>query len=669
VSEAVVPSTPEPLAPPSRVHRAARWVPVLRWLPQYDRSRLARDLLAGTVVAALAVPQALGYAGIAGVPVQVGLYSLPLALIAYAVLGSSPHLVVGPVSTVAVLSGSLVAGMSHGDPARAVALTSALAISAGIAMLIGGLARVGWVVEFLSRPLVTGFIFGLVLLIVLGEIPSLLGMPAESGDVVRRAVSILTHLTDLTPLTAAVGITALVVLFAGARFVPRVPWSLVVLVVATSVSAYVDLAAHGVATVGDVPRGLPPFGVPAIGISDLEPVLVGGVALALVGLAEGLAAGRLFAARYGYELDADQEFLATGAANVASGFSGGMGVAGSLSKTAASIRAGATSQIVGVMAAGLVVVVIVVLAPALSALPRTVLSAIVIQAVWGLLDLDAIRRYLHVRRNDFVAAVAAAIGVLLLGPLYGLLFALGLAVLGLVYRSSRVHVDVMGKVPGEKAAWGNRRRHPERRAVDGILVLRLDVPLFWANAHQAVQEVLHELDDAPATQIVILDLEATSQLDTTAVDAMTGLLVRLRGRGVDLYLVRVFYQARRVLARAGFTARLGPDHMWHSISAAVRAAKDAVEAGGGVIDLPDDALATDDAGEERIATGVRDREDDRARERRRERAADHVLEVALDSEVDDEREVEHDHDVEPVVTRVDEPERAAAKRRKRRRTD
>jgi len=639
VSEAVVPSTPEPLAPPSRVHRAARWVPVLRWLPQYDRSRLARDLLAGTVVAALAVPQALGYAGIAGVPVQVGLYSLPLALIAYAVLGSSPHLVVGPVSTVAVLSGSLVAGMSHGDPARAVALTSALAISAGIAMLIGGLARVGWVVEFLSRPLVTGFIFGLVLL------------------------------TDLTPLTAAVGITALVVLFAGARFVPRVPWSLVVLVVATSVSAYVDLAAHGVATVGDVPRGLPPFGVPAIGISDLEPVLVGGVALALVGLAEGLAAGRLFAARYGYELDADQEFLATGAANVASGFSGGMGVAGSLSKTAASIRAGATSQIVGVMAALLVVVVIVVLAPALSALPRTVLSAIVIQAVWGLLDLDAIRRYLHVRRNDFVAAVAAAIGVLLLGPLYGLLFALGLAVLGLVYRSSRVHVDVMGKVPGEKAAWGNRRRHPERRAVDGILVLRLDVPLFWANAHQAVQEVLHELDDAPATQIVILDLEATSQLDTTAVDAMTGLLVRLRGRGVDLYLVRVFYQARRVLARAGFTARLGPDHMWHSISAAVRAAKDAVEAGGGVIDLPDDALATDDAGEERIATGVRDREDDRARERRRERAADHVLEVALDSEVDDEREVEHDHDVEPVVTRVDEPERAAAKRRKRRRTD
>lgn len=639
MSEAAPPADHSGPAAPSRL---TRWLPAAGWVRHYDRTRLPHDLLAGAVVAALAVPQALGYAGIAGVPVQMGLYALPLALLAYALLGSSPHLVVGPVSTVAVLSGSLVADMAHGDPARAASLSSALAISAGVAMLIGGLARVGWAVEFLSRPLVTGFVFGLVLLIVLGEIPSLLGMPTENGDVVRRALAILTHLTDLTPLTAAIGLGTLAVLFLGARLLPRVPWSLLALVVATATSAYLDLAAQGVATVGTVPRGLPPFGLPHLGLGDLEPVAVGGVALALVGLAEGLSAARLFAARYGYELDADQEFVATGGANVAAGLSGGIGVAGSLSKTAAAIRAGSTSQITGVMASLLVVVVLVFLAPALSALPRTVLSAIVIQAVWGLLDLDSIRRYAHVRRNDFVAAVSAAIGVLLLGPLYGLLFALGLAVLGLVYRSSRVHVDVMGKVPDEKAAWGSLTRHPERKPVAGIRVLRLDVPLFWANAHQAVQEVLHEVDAAPGTRIVILDLEATSQLDTTAVDALMGLLVRLRGRGVDLYLVRVFYQARGVLLRAGFTSRLGSDHMWHSISAAVRAAKDAVEAGGGQIDLPDEQMATDESGEERIATGLRDRDDDRKRTRRREREARHAQEVQRDIAADLERDADPD---------------------------
>ena len=580
--------------------RLRRWVPVTRWLPRYDRRRLTGDLLAGAVVAALAIPQSLGYAGIAGVPVQVGLYSLPLALIAYAVLGSSPHLVVGPVSTVSVLSGSLVAGMAHGDTARAVALTSALALAAGLGMAIGGLLRVGWVVEVLSRPIVTGFVFGLVLLIVLGEIPNLLGMPSESGDVVSRVWSIVTHLMRITPLTAAIGVTSLVVLFVGARFAPRIPWGLLVLVSGIVISASQDFAARGVATVGAVPQGMPPFGLPHIGLGDLEPVLVGGLALALVGLAEGLSAARLFATRYGYELDTDQEFLATGASNFASGLSGGMGVAGSLTKTAAAIRGGGTSQITGAFAAVLVGVVLLALAPLLSSLPRTVLSAIVIQAVWGLMDLHAMRRYAYVRRNDFVAALGSALGVLILGPLYGLLFALGVAVIGLVYRSSRTHVDVIGKVPGEKAAWGSVTRHPERQTVPGILVLRLDVPLFWANAHEAVAQIMACVEEAPDTQIVLLDLEATSQFDTTSADVLLAMLVRLRDRDIDLYLVRVFYLARGVLSRAGFFDRLGPDHMWHSISAAVRAAKNAIEAGGGHIDLPAGHAVEYDETEERM---------------------------------------------------------------------
>jgi sulfate permease, SulP family len=591
-----------------------RWVPLLWWLPRYRPADLLRDVLAGAVVAALAVPQSLGYAGIAGVPVQVGLYAIPLALVAYALLGSSPHLVVGPVSTVSVLSGSLVAGMAGGDPAYAVALTSALAIGAGIGMLVAGLARIGWAVEFLSRPIVTGFVFGLVLLIVLGEIPSLLGMPPVKGDVLSRAWSIVTNLTEVDATTALVGLSALAVLFVGARVLPRVPWGLVVLVVAIIVSSWFGLADQGVAVVGDVPEGMPPFGLPDIPLADIPPVLVGGLALGLVGLAEGLSAGRLFAARLGYNVDADQELIATGAANVAAGLSGGLGVAGSLSKTAAAVRTGGLSQLTGLTAAALVAVVLLALANLLSALPRAVLSAIVIQAVWGLMDVDALRRYARVRRNDFVGAIVAMLGVLLLGPLYGLLFAVGQALLGLVYRSSRAHIDVMGKVPGEKAAWGSLARHPERRTVDGILVLRLDVPLFWANSQQVSEEVLAVVSAHPEARVVLLDLEATSQLDTTSVDSLDLVLSRLRERGVDLYLVRVFRSAREVLRRAGFTERLGPDRMWHSISAAVRAAREQLAAAG-VEQVPltnGDALEDYAPGDERIAVDQPDPFDDLA---------------------------------------------------------
>ena len=402
------------MAPPPTGVR--RWLPIAAWLPHYRGRDLLHDALAGTVVAALAVPESLGYAGIAGVPVQVGLYAIPLALVAYALLGSSPHLVVGPVSTVSVLTGSLVAGLAAGDPSRAVALTSALAIGAGIGLLVAGLARIGWAVEFISRPIVTGFVFGLVLLIVLGEIPSLLGMPPVRGDVLSRAWSILTHVGSIDATTAVVGLISLAVLFVGATLLPRVPWALLVLILGVAVSSWLDLAAHGVAVVGAVPQGMPPFGLPDIAREDIPPVVVGGLALALVGLAEGLSAARLFAVRLGYSVDADQELLATGAANIAAGLSGGMGVAGSLSKTAAAVRTGSRSQLTGLTAAAVVSVALVALVGLLADLPRAVLSAIVIQAVWGLMDVEALRRYARVRRNDFVGAVVALIGVLVLGP-------------------------------------------------------------------------------------------------------------------------------------------------------------------------------------------------------------------------------------------------------------
>jgi sulfate permease, SulP family len=308
-------------------------------------------------------------------------------------------------------------------------------------------------------------------------------------------------------------------------------------------------------------------------VTRLVDIALAGAAIAFVGLAEGLSAARLFAAKGGYRVDTNRELIATGGANIGTGLFQGLGVAGSLSKTAAVDRAGGTSQISGLSAAALAVATIVLAAPALSALPKAILSAIVINAVWGLLDLPAIRRFAKVRRNDGLAAVVAAFGVLLAGPLLGLLIAVGQSLLGLVYRSSRVDVEILGKIRGEKAAWGGIRNHPERTPVPGVLVLRINVSLFWVNAAEVQEAVLQSVDAAPDTKAIVLDLESTDQLDTTSADMIYELWDELAERGVDLYLVRVRMRVRAVLARSGFRARLGEDHLWHSISQAVRHAQ------------------------------------------------------------------------------------------------
>jgi SulP family sulfate permease len=559
------------------VHEAeGRWrrrVPILTWLPGYERRWLRGDVVAGAVVAALAVPQALGYAALAGAPVEMGLYAVPVALLVYAVLGSSRELVVGPVSTVAVLSGSLLASFGVARTAEAAAYTAAMAIAAGVVLVVAGVLRIGWVAEFLSKPIVTGFVLGLTILVVLAEVPHLLGVPVPAGQVVERVSTLGGSAGDVQPLTAAISVVALVVLFGGRRVAPAVPWGMAVLVAGIVASRVFDLAERGVAVVGPVPGGLPTPALPAVPLAETGALLGAGAALAFVGLAEGLSAARLFAVKGGYRVDADQELLATGAANVASGLVGGLGVAGSLSKTATAVDARCRTQVTGLSAAALSVVTIIAVAPLLSSLPRAVLSAIVVNAVWRLMDFTALRRYAKVRRNDIVAAVVAAVGVLAFGPLNGLLLAVAQSVLGLVYRSSRVDVEVMGKVPGEKAAWGGVRDHPERTTLPAVLVLRVDTPFFWVNAAPIHDAVLEKVEQAPGTRVLVLDLEATNQMDTTSADTLESLITQLRARGIDVYLVRVMWAVRKTLRRSGTMARLGEDHLWHSISQGVREAR------------------------------------------------------------------------------------------------
>ena len=370
-----------------------RWrrVPMVHWLPRYQAAWLRGDLIAGAVVAALAIPQALGYASIAGAPVEVGLYALPVALVAYAVFGSSRQLVVGPVSTVSVLSGSFLASFGVAGTARAASYTAALALGSGLVLVAAGFVRIGWMAEFLSKPIVTGFVLGLTILVILNEVPHLVGVPTPAGKVIERVGALGSSVTrgeaDLDDRGRVGGLARGPLRRPPARL-PKFPWGLLVLLGGLAASAALDLQARGVEVVGPVPRGLPTPGIPAVDPADLAGLLTAGAALALVGLAEGLSAARLFAARGAYRIDADQELLASGAANVASGLFGGLGVAGSLSKTAAVSDARGRTQLTGLAAAGLAVVVIVAIAPALSVLPRAVLSAIVVNAVWKLMDFE-----------------------------------------------------------------------------------------------------------------------------------------------------------------------------------------------------------------------------------------------------------------------------------------
>lgn len=590
---------------------SSRWarLPVSGRPAGYAWSDLRADVLAGAVVAALAIPQALGYAAVAGVGIEVGLYTLPPALLAYAVLGSSRLLMVGPVSTVAIMSGSLVALESGGDPTRAAELTSGLALAAGLILVGAGMLRLGWLAEFMSEPITAGFITGLVALVVVAQVPAMLGLDGGQGDLWRQAATLRDGLSQLEPATPVVAALALTVLFGGQRLAPRVPWSLVVLIAGILASRTLDLSRLGVSLVDPVPGGLEPPRVPSLRLADLPALASGGLAIALVGLAEGLAAARLFATRRTERLDTDQELLAHGAADLAAGLAGGMGAAGSLSKTAAADQAGCRSQLTGVVTALAVVGVLLGAAPLASSLPSAVLGAIVVHAVWGLVHPHAFARYRRIRRNDGIAAVVALVGVLVLGPLNGLLAAIGQSLLGLLYRSAQVGIDEMGKVPDEKAAWGSVDGHPERRTTPGVLVLRLNAPLFWVNATTVVDRLLAITAARPDVRVVVLDLEASNQLDVTAERRLTALLAALRAQGRDLYLVRVFDQVRVVLGAAGFFDLLGPDRVWHSISAGVRAAKHAI-ADGAVLPEGWDAGADTGGTDDHDHHGDDDRGDD-----------------------------------------------------------
>ncbi len=524
----------------------------------YDRRWLVRDLVAGLTVWAVLVPEGLAYAGIAGVTPVVGLYAAVPALLLYAVFGSSRHLVVGPMAATAALSAAAIAGLA--TDADALALTAGLALVVGVLGLAAGVLRLGFVASFISEPVLKGFIIGLALTIIIGQVPKLVGVEGGEGAFFEKAWHLLGELGDVHGTTVAVGVASLAIVVLLRRFVPRAPAPLVAVVVGIALVGALGLDDRGVAIVGHIDSGLPSLGLPDMGWTDYGALVSAAAGVLLVAFGEGLAAARTYAQRDHYPIDPDRELVGIGAANIGSGLSSGMVVAGSLSKTAVNGAAGAASQLSGLVVSALTVVTLLFLTGLFENLPEATLAAVVIAAVVELVDVEALRRLFRLysaelgriygvaARADLIAALAALLGVLVFDTLPGLFIGIAVSALLMVYRASRPHVAVLGWAVDD-GRWVDIDRHPDAGPEEGILVVRPESGLFYANADNVRAAVEREV--AAGTWGVVVDLGEVPVIDVSAVGMLVELADDLDRRHVALRFARDIGQVRDMLVAAG----------------------------------------------------------------------------------------------------------------------
>jgi len=524
-------------------------------------------VIAGLTVWAVLIPEALAYASIAGVSPVVGLYAAPGALIFYAAFGSSRHLVCGPMSATAALSAAAVAQYATAGSGQFTTYTAAIAISAGLVAALAGLLRLGFLANFISEPVMKGFIVGLALTIIAGQLPKLFGVEKGSGDFFQVIWHLIVKLGDTHVLTLVVGLGSLAIVLGLRRFAPGLPGSLVAVLAGVLAVAVLHLDKHGVEIVGHIDRGLPSVGVPHLSFQDYLRLAGSGVGVMLVGFAEGLGAAKTYAARHHYEVDANREMLGLGAANVAAGLSSGMVVNGSLSKTAVNGSAGANSQVSGLLVAALTILTLLLLTGLFEKLPEATLAAIVIAAVMELVDVPGIvrlyriysrrlaRAYGVAARPDFIAAVAALLGVTVFDTLPGLFIGIVTSLIVLLYWSSRPRVAELGRIPGTDQ-WTDLDRHPDNETQPGVVVVRVDSGLYFANSDW-VRAHLRRAGSRPGTRAVVLDGETAPFLDVTAAEMLGQAADDLGRRGVELLLARDIGEVRDVLQRSEVTAQLG----------------------------------------------------------------------------------------------------------------
>ena len=518
-------------------HAVEAYVPGLRAVRTYERSWLSADVVAGLVLAAILVPQGMAYAELAGLPPVTGLYTTVACLIGYAIFGPSRVLVLGPDSSISPLILAAITPLLVGsDPAAAIALAGMLAIMVGLIEVGLGLGRLGFVADLLSTEVQVGYMNGLGITIIVGQLPKLFGFSTDADSFFEELNAFVSGLDETDATTLIVGLCVLVVLLVLPHFTKRVPAVLVAVVGATLVSAVLDLAADGVTTVGALPQGVPSPELPWTQASDLGPLLVAALGITLVSLTDTIATATSFAARRGDEVEPNQEMIGMGAANITAGLFQGFAVSTSGSRTAVAEQSGARSQLTGVVGAGLVVVLLLFLNSLLADLPQTALAAVVISAALSLMDLGILRRYFQVRKSALALSLVATAGVVVFGVLQGIVVAIVLAILMFFRRNWWPHGAVLGQVPGLRG-WHSVDGHDDAVQIPGVVVYRWEAPLFFANAGAFRQQVRH-LARTEQPSWIVLQCEAITDIDVTAADMLRQLDDELNAQGSSAVVCR-----------------------------------------------------------------------------------------------------------------------------------
>ena len=551
-----------------------QWVPGLQVISSYRRQWLLKDVMAGVVLTTLLVPQGMAYAELAGLPPITGLYTSILCLLGYAAFGPSRILVLGPDSSLGPMIAATILPLmaAKGDAKRAVALASILAIMVAAIMILAAVAKLGFIADLISKPTMIGYMNGLALTILIGQLPKLLGFKVAADGLIGEISGLAKGLAngDAVPAAAAVGIAAVALILVLQRWLPKVPAVLIAVVLAIAATTVFSLADHGVSLVGVLPKGFPPFTIPSVRLSDLGPLFAGALGIALVSLADTISTASAFAARTGQEVRGNGEMIGIGAANLAAGLFQGFPVSTSGSRTAVAERSGAKTQLTGVTGAALIILMIVLVPGLFRNLPQPALAAVVITASLSLADIPATMRLWRQRKAEFLLSIAAFFGVALLGVLPGIAIAVALSILNVFRRAWWPYATVLGRVHGMEG-YHDIHSYPGAEHLPGLVMYRFDGPLFFANATTFRDEIRRLAKAEPKPSWILIAAEPVTDVDTTASDMLTELDEALNAQGISLVFAELKDPVRRKIERYGLTRTIDPHHFFPTIGAAIAA--------------------------------------------------------------------------------------------------
>ena len=524
---------------------ARRYAPGLETLSRYDRSWLPNDLGAGLSVAAIALPVGIAYASLAGVPPVVGMYSAIFPLLAYALFGSSRQLMIGPDAATCIMVAASLGPLSGGDPERYLALLLVLTLMTGVLYVVAGFGRLGFIANFLSQPILTGYLNGIALIIIAGQLSKLLGYSSEAGDFFPKLIELVHKIGQIDLPTLILGLGLLVLLLLLRRFLPKVPGAFVVIIVGIVAVVVLGLEDRGVAVLGKVPAGLPTFHFALLDLATYENLFRDAAGLMLISFTSGVLTCKSFARRNGYEIDANQEMIAFGAANLVTGLAQGFPVTGADSRTAVNNAMGGKTQLVGIVAAGAMLLVLFFLTAPLAFVPSAGLAAVIMVSAAGLFDFPALRDLFTISYRELLLSLTTTLGVLVLGVLPGVLLAVALTLIWLLYVGSRPHDATLGRMAGVKG-FHNIEDYPEATTIPGLLLYRFDSNIVFFNADYFKQRVLSAIAASKTpVEWVVVDASPVNVLDVTAIQKIDELREELAARGIVLAHAR----AKRNLAR------------------------------------------------------------------------------------------------------------------------